>query len=52
MPASIAAGHPVSVLPAATMADGIAVARPGGLTVPLVAGLGVGVVTVTEENLT
>ena len=51
MPASIAAGHPVSVIPATTMADGIAVARPGDLTVPLLASLGMQVVTVTEENL-
>jgi threonine dehydratase len=51
VPASIAAGHPVSVTPAATMADGIAVARPGDLTIPLLAGLNAHVVTVTEENL-
>jgi threonine dehydratase len=51
MPASIAAGHPVSVTPTATMADGIAVARPGDLPVALLAGLGVRVVTVSEENL-
>jgi threonine dehydratase len=51
MPGSIAAGHPVSVTSAATMADGIAVARPGELTVPLLAAAQVRVVTVTEENL-
>ena len=51
MPASIDAGHPVSVTPAATMADGIAVARPGELTVSLLADLGTDIVTVTEENL-
>jgi len=51
MAASIAAGHPVSVTPTATMADGIAVARPGDLAVALLAGLGTRVVTVTEENL-
>ncbi len=51
LPASVAAGHPVSVTPAATMADGIAVARPGDLTVALLAGLGTRIVTVTEENL-
>ncbi len=51
VPGSIAAGRPVSVTPSATMADGIAVARPGELTVPLLAGLGTCVVTVTEENL-
>lgn len=48
---SVAAGHPVSVPPAATMADGIAVARPGDLTVALLAGLGTRIVTVSEENL-
>jgi threonine dehydratase len=51
LPASIAAGYPVSVTPSATMADGIAVARPGDLTVALLAGLGTSIVTVTEENL-
>ena len=51
VPASIAAGYPVSVTPSPTMADGIAVARPGDLTIALLAGLGTTVVTVTEENL-
>jgi threonine dehydratase len=51
LPGSIAAGHPVSVTPSATMADGIAVARPGELTVPLLAREHVHIVTVTEENL-
>lgn len=51
MPASLAAGHPVPVTPAATMADGIAVAEPGELTVAILAGLGAQVVTVSEENL-
>lgn len=51
MPASLAAGHPVPVTPAATMADGIAVAEPGELTVAILAGLGSQVVTVSEENL-
>ncbi|HTA06965.1 MAG TPA: threonine ammonia-lyase [Streptosporangiaceae bacterium] len=49
--ASVAAGYPVSVTPSSTMADGIAVARPGDLTVALLAGLGTSIVTVTEENL-
>ncbi len=49
--ASVAAGYPVSVTPSATMADGIAVARPGDLTVALLAGLGTSIVAVTEENL-
>ncbi|MGH3302585.1 MAG: threonine ammonia-lyase [Streptosporangiaceae bacterium] len=51
MPASIAAGRPVSVTPAATMADGIAVARPGALPTSVLAGSGAAIVTVTEENL-
>jgi threonine dehydratase len=51
VPGSIAAGRPVGVTPSATMADGIAVARPGELTVQLLAGLATRVVTVTEENL-
>jgi len=48
---SVAAGHPVSVRPAATMADGIAVARPGDLTIALLAAARLDLVTVTEENL-
>ncbi|HXW46728.1 MAG TPA: threonine ammonia-lyase [Streptosporangiaceae bacterium] len=51
VPASIAAGHPVSVTPSATMADGIAVATPGVLATSLLATLGARAVTVTEENL-
>jgi threonine dehydratase len=51
MPASIAAGRPIACIPSATMADGIAVATPGELTCTLLAGLGVRVLTVTEENL-
>jgi threonine dehydratase len=49
--ASVAAGHPMTVPPSATMADGIAVATPGDLTVALLAGLGASIVAVTEENL-
>src|SRR5215469_12361564 len=49
--ASVAAGHPVTVRPAATMADGIAVARPGDLTIALLAAAQPDLVTVTEENL-
>ncbi len=48
---SIAAGHPVSMTPAVTMADGIAVARPGELPIALLATLAATIVTVTEENL-
>jgi threonine dehydratase len=51
MPASIAAGQPVSVTPAATMADGIAVAQPGVLATSVLASLGAEIVTVSEENL-
>jgi threonine dehydratase len=51
VPGSIAAGYPVAVSPLATMADGIAVAKPGALTTALLARHGVRVLTVTEENL-
>jgi threonine dehydratase len=51
MAASVPAGYPISVRPSATMADGIAVASPGDLTVALLTGLGAEIVTVTEENL-
>ena len=51
VPGSIAAGHPVGVTPAVTMADGIAVAQPGEICVPLLSGPGTQLVTVTEENL-
>ncbi len=51
MAASIAAGYPIPATPSPTMADGIAVARPGDLTVALLAELGAGIVGVTEENL-
>jgi threonine dehydratase len=51
VPASLAVGHPVSVTPSATMADGIAVARPGELPISLLARLHAHVVTVTEETL-
>jgi threonine dehydratase len=49
--ASVAAGHPVSVQPASTMADGIAVARPGDLPIAILAAARPDLVTVTEENL-
>ena len=51
VPGSIAAGYPVSITPAVTMADGIAVARPGELAIALLATLAATIVTVTEENL-
>jgi threonine dehydratase len=51
VPDSLAAGHPVSVASRPTMADGIAVARPGTLAVEIIAALADRVVTVSEENL-
>jgi threonine dehydratase len=50
-PASFAAGHPVTVACGPTMADGIAVARPGELTFEVLAELADRVVTATEESL-
>jgi threonine dehydratase len=50
-PASFAAGHPVSVTSGATMADGIAVAKPGELAFAVLSEHGVQVVTVSEEGL-
>jgi threonine dehydratase len=48
---SLAAGHPVPVTGRPTMADGIAVARPGELATTILAELGAGVVSVSEETL-
>jgi threonine dehydratase len=50
-PASLAAGHPVSVQAQPTMADGIAVSRPGDIPFAIVSGLADRVVTVSEESL-
>jgi len=50
-PASLEAGHPVSISPSPTMADGIAVGRPGDVTFPLVRELVDAVVTVSEESI-
>jgi threonine dehydratase len=50
-PSSLAAGHPVAVDAAATMADGIAVAEPGTLAMTILGALARQVVTVSEENL-
>ena len=50
-PASIAAGHPVPVESAPTMADGIAVACPGELALRILAELAEQIVTVSEEAL-
>ena len=50
-PASLAAGHPVRIEPGVTMADGIAVARPGDIGYAILSRLADGVVTVSEETL-
>lgn len=50
-PASLEAGHPVSISQAPTMADGIAVGRPGDVPFPLVRDLVDAVVTVSEESI-
>jgi len=50
-PASFAAGHPVAVASGPTMADGIAVARPGELAFELLSSLADRIVTVSEESL-
>ncbi|HEU5161427.1 MAG TPA: threonine ammonia-lyase [Streptosporangiaceae bacterium] len=50
-PPSLATGHPVRVDVGPTMADGIAVGRPGDLTYAMVSRLVDAVVTVSEESL-
>ncbi|WP_083958769.1 threonine ammonia-lyase [Herbidospora mongoliensis] len=50
-PESLAAGHPVMVEPQFTMADGIAVGRPGDLPFEMIHYLVDQVVTVSEESL-
>ncbi|KUL36671.1 threonine ammonia-lyase [Actinoplanes awajinensis] len=50
-PPSLAAGSPQKLAAVATIADGIAVMRPGDLTFAHVAKLVDGVVTVTDEDL-
>jgi threonine dehydratase len=50
-PASFAAGHPVAVACGTTMADGIAVARPGELAFTVLAEHADRIVTVSEESL-
>jgi threonine dehydratase len=50
-PGSLAAGYPVSVPPSPTMADGIAVARPGDVPFGILAAHSARVVTVSEESL-
>jgi threonine dehydratase len=48
-PASLAAGRPLALPTMATMADGIAVGRPGDVTFGIVQKLADGVITVSEE---
>jgi len=50
-PDSLAAGRPVPLASMSTMADGIAIGRPGDVTFPLVRDLVDDVVTVDEEAL-
>ena len=50
-PGSLAAGHPVSVQAQPTMADGIAVSRPGDIPFAILSELADRVVTVSEESL-
>ncbi|MBO1751945.1 threonine ammonia-lyase [Actinotalea sp. BY-33] len=50
-PASLAAGHPIPAGRMATMADGIAVGRPGDVPFALLHGRHVPVRTVSEEDL-
>ncbi len=50
-PASLVAGQPVALPAMSTMADGIAIGRPGDVTFPLVRDLVDDVVTVDEEAL-
>jgi len=50
-PGSLAAGHPVSVEARPTMADGIAVSRPGDIPFGILAAHRTRVVTVSEEGL-
>ncbi|MDE0573242.1 threonine ammonia-lyase [Demequina sp. B12] len=50
-PAALAAGEPVSITRDSTIADGIAVARAGEVTYPLVRDLVDDIVTVSEDDL-
>jgi threonine dehydratase len=51
VPASFAAGHPVEVDPTVTIADGIAVKRPGALTLPLLERYLDGIALVPEDEV-
>ena len=50
-PTSLAAGEPVAVTSAMTIADGIAVKRPGALTLPIIRRWVDGLVVVSEEEV-
>ncbi len=50
-PVSLAEGHPVTVKPRATVADGIAVKRPGDVTMPLIERWLAEVVVVSEDEV-
>src|SRR5215471_10280282 len=50
-PGSLAAGHPITVKAEPTMADGIAVSRPGDIPFVILSELVERVVTVSEESL-
>ena len=50
-PGSLAAGHPVTVKAQPTMADGIAVSRPGDIPFGILSAAAERVVTVSEESL-
>ncbi len=50
-PASLAAGHPVALESLQTMADGIAVGRPGDVPFAIIHDLADGIRTVSEESL-
>jgi threonine dehydratase len=51
MPAAVAVHHPVTIEPATTIADGIAVRRAGDLTLPLVEQYVDEIVTVEEDEI-
>lgn len=50
-PPSLAAGHPLEVATSPTIADGIAVARPGGVPFEIIRDLVDDVVTVTDDDI-
>jgi threonine dehydratase len=51
VPASLAAGEPITAATARTIADGIAVKRPGDLTLPIIGALVDEVVTVDDDEI-